>query len=117
VANPKTTNPRLNEIMESVRKSEGAITEARRKLGEKVRELSPGDRQSIRRVVDELFDFTEIILKTQREFTNSVLDTLLGDTTSKRAPAAKRVPAAKRAPAKPAAKRTTRKATRSVAAS
>lgn len=57
-------------------------------------------------VVDEAFDFTEKILKSQREFASSLLDDVLGTSSSKptRAP--------KRAPAKPAARRTVHKATK-----
>jgi len=92
-----------DEMMEFARKSEKAITEAGRKWGETLCELVPGDGQSVRKVVEQAFDFTEAILKNQREFANSVLDKVLGESSSKRAPSTKR------APMKPASGRTIRK--------
>lgn len=105
MATAKTTEPMREEILEFVHKSEATIAEAGHKLGERVSELVPDDGQSIRRVIDEAFDFTETILKNQREFANSLLDKVFGKPT-------KRSPAAKRAPTKSAAKRSTRKSTR-----
>jgi hypothetical protein len=90
---PKTTDPMRDEILDFVRKSEETITEAGRKLGKTVCELVPGEAQSIRKAVDEAFDFTETILKSQREFADSLLDKVLGVPSSRRAPAAKRPPA------------------------
>ena len=113
MAIPKRTDSIRDEIMEFARKSEETISEAGRKLGERARELVPGDGQSIRRVVDQAFDFTETILKSQREFANSLLDTLYDDNTSTPAPAARRAPTARRTTTK-ATKAT--KATRPVSA-
>jgi hypothetical protein len=73
-------------------------------LGERVSELVPDDGQSIRKVIDEAFDFTETILKNQREFANAMLDRVFGKPT-KRAPAA-------RVPAKSAAKGSSRTSTK-----
>ena len=106
MATTKQSEPVRAEILEFVRKTEETIAEGGRKLSESVCDLVPGDRDSIRKVVDEAFDFSEAILKSQREFAHSLLDTVLGE------PSGKRTPAAKRAPAKPAAKRTASKTTK-----
>lgn len=79
----KETEPMSEEILEFVRKTEETITEAGRKLGETVCDLVPGDGQGIRRVVDEAFGFTETILRSQREFARSLLDSVLGEPSSK----------------------------------
>jgi mannitol-1-phosphate/altronate dehydrogenase len=70
-------------------------------------DLVPGDGESIRKVVEDAFDLTETVLKNQREFANSVLDRILGESTSKQASTARRSPtkrAAKRTAHKSAAK-------------
>ena len=103
MATAKTTEPMREEILEFVQKSEETIAEAGHKLGERVSELVPDDGESIRRVIDEAFDFTETILKNQRALANSLLDKVFGEPT-------------KRAPAKPAAKRTTHKVKRQAGA-
>jgi hypothetical protein len=93
----KASDPVGDQVLEFVRKSEETITEATRRWTETLRELAPGDGESIRRVVDGAFDFTERVMKNQREFANSMLDTLLGEPARKRAPAAKRATTSKRA--------------------
>jgi hypothetical protein len=105
MARAKTTEPMREEILEFIQKSEEAIAEAGRRLGERVSELVPDDGQSIRKVIDEAFDFTETVLKNQREFANAMLDRVLGKP-------AKRVTATKRAPAKSAGKRPARRPTK-----
>lgn len=106
MATTKQSEPMCEEILEFVRKTEETITEAGRKLGDTVCDLVPSDGDSIRKVVDEAFDCTEKILKSQREFASSLLDDILGTSSSKptRAP--------KRAAAKPAAPRTVHKTTK-----
>lgn len=98
MASPKTTEPMRDDILEFVRKSEETITEASRKWGETLCDLVPGEGANLRKIVDDAFDFTDTVLKNQREFAHSVLDRLLGPTTPKRA--------STRGPAKAAAKRT-----------
>jgi hypothetical protein len=93
----KASDPVGDQVLEFVRKSEETITEATRRWTETLRELAPGDGASIRRVVDGAFDFTERVMKNQREFANSMLDTLLGEPARKRAPAAKRATTSKQA--------------------
>lgn len=93
----KTSDPVGDQVLEFVRKSEETITEATRRLTETLRELAPGDGESVRRVVDGAFDLTERIVKNQREFANSMLDTLLGQPARKRAPATKPAATSKRA--------------------
>jgi hypothetical protein len=102
MARAKTTEPMREEIRAFVQKSEATIAEAGRKLGERVAELVPDDGQSIRRVIDEAFDFTETVVKNQREFANAMLDKILGKP-------AKRVTSTRRAPAKSAGKQPARK--------
>lgn len=121
MATTKKQNAQMREeILEFVRKTEDSVVEAGRKLSDAARDLVPGDGESIRRILDEAFDFAETILRSQRELASSLLDDVLGTpgrkrVTAKRAPAkraaAKRSPA-KRSPAKPAAKRAPRKTTK-----
>lgn len=99
MAASKPSDTVRDEVLEFVRKSEETITEASRRWTESLlRELVPGNGEGVRKVVDEAFDFTERILKNQRELASSVLDTLLGPPPPKRAPA-KRASATKRAAA------------------
>jgi hypothetical protein len=118
MTNPKTTEattePMREEVMEFVRKSEETIADAGRSFGENLLDLVPGDGESIRKVVDEAFDFMETVLKNQRELAHSVLDRVLGESTAKRRPS-KRSPA-KSEPAKPIVSRPARRATGRVGA-
>jgi hypothetical protein len=93
----KTSDPAGDQVLDFVRKSEETITEATKRWTETLRELVPGDGESIRRVVDGAFDFTERVVKNQREFANSMFDTLLGEPARKHAPATKRAATSKRA--------------------
>lgn len=95
----KTTDQVRDEVLDFVRKSEETITDASRRWLETLRELVPGDGEGIRRVIDDTFEFTERVLKNQRELAGSVLDALVGEPSTKRPPAAKRAPATKRAAA------------------
>jgi hypothetical protein len=92
----KTSDPVGDQVLDFVRKSEETITEATRRWTEALRERVPGDGESIRKIVDDGFDLTERIVKNQREFANSMLDTLLGEPPRKRATAKKRAATAKR---------------------
>ena len=90
-----------DEVRELVRKSEQAFVEAGERWTETFRDLVPGDGARVRKIVDDAFDFTERVLKSQREFATSVLDAVLGEEAK---PVAK--PAPKRAaPKRPANKR------------
>ena len=106
----KPREPMREEILDFVRKTEETITEAGRKLGDTVCDLVPNDGDTIRKVVDEAFDFTEKILKSQRDFASSLLDDVLGKSSSGPTRSPKRV-----AP-KPAARRTVHKTTKHVGA-
>jgi hypothetical protein len=93
----KTSDPVGDQVLEFVRKSEETTTEATRRLTETLRELVPDDGEGIRRVVDGAFDFTERVVKNQREFGKSMLDTLLREPARKRAPATRPAATSKRA--------------------
>jgi hypothetical protein len=95
MASSKATETMRDEIMEFFRKSEAALTEAGHKWREALSELVPDDGQSIRKVVDQAFDFTETFVKSQREYANSVLERVLKEKPKPK-------PAARRGPAKPA---------------
>lgn len=116
MATTKQTEPVREEILEFVRKTEETVTEAGRKLGETVCDLMPNDGDGIRKVVDEAFDLTETILKSQRDFATSLLDSILGAPSPKRRQAAKPKATQPKATTpkatKPAAKRPARKVTK-----
>jgi hypothetical protein len=94
---PKTTDPIRDEVRDFVRKSEEALVDARERWSETLRDLVPEDGARVRKVVEDAFDFTEKLLKNQREFAHSVLDAVLGEATPKRTPAPKRAATSKRA--------------------
>ena len=79
--------PLHTDILDFVRKTEKAITDTGRKLGEAASELVPGDGGAVGKIVDQTFDFTEMVLDGQREFAASLIDTALGDKDKKSAQA------------------------------
>ena len=61
------------EVFAFVRKSEEAALEAARKWAKAVRESAPVEMPMVRDLVNGVFDFTEEILRIQREFAHNVL--------------------------------------------
>lgn len=118
MANVRRGGAVQDEILDYVRKSEESIIDAGRKWTDSIAELVPGDARGMRKLVDDAFDLTEAILKTQRQFVHSVLDALRRfEVPGREVPAAKpkaaapRKPATRRAPArKPSGTRRTRAA-------
>ena len=82
-----------DEIVGFIKKSEDAMSEAGHRWSDMLHDFVPGDGESVRQAVGEVFDYMDRILKAQREFANSVLDPVLKAgappaRTSKKAPAA-----------------------------
>ena len=61
------------DVFELVRKAEDSAVEAGRKWAKAVGELVPLELPAMRRVVKEAFDFTDEMLKLQRQFVYNVL--------------------------------------------
>lgn len=79
--------PLHTEILDFVWKTEKAISDTGRKLGEAACEFVPGDGGAVGKLVDQTFDFTDSIFDSQRDFTASLFDKALGDKDKKRAAA------------------------------
>jgi hypothetical protein len=106
----RTPDPISDHVRQFADKGEQALTDARERWAETLRDLVPGDGDRVRKVVDDAFDFTEKLLESQRELAKAVLDAVLGET-AKPAPLAKQAPAAKRAAPSKRAPSTKRAAT------
>lgn len=61
------------DVFELVRKAEDGAMEAGRKWAQAVGELVPLELPAMRQVVKEAFDFTDEVLKLQRQFAYNVL--------------------------------------------
>lgn len=64
------------QVLDLVRRSQDAMVEAGRSFAENATSIVPGDTSQIEKLIDNAFDFTEKVIKTQREFTKSVVDTV-----------------------------------------
>ena len=86
----------LDEVFDVVRKSEEAVLEATRKWVHATGELMPVELPVLRDVMHRLLDFTEEMLKVQREFAHNMLEavrnvelpTMAPMTTTRMAPPA-----------------------------
>jgi hypothetical protein len=61
------------DLVEFVRKAEESALDAGRKWAKSVGELVPLEVPAVRQVVKEVFDYTEEVLKLQRQFAFNVL--------------------------------------------
>ncbi len=64
------------QMLDLVRRSQDAMVEAGRSFADNATSIVPGDTSQIEKLIDNAFDFTEKVMKTQREFTKSVFDTV-----------------------------------------
>lgn len=69
------------QLLEIVRRSQDAMIEASRSFADNATSIVPGDTSQIEKLIDSAFDFTDKVIKTQREFTKSVLDTVTNTVT------------------------------------
>jgi hypothetical protein len=67
------TEEREKELFEMVRRSEESVVEAGRKWAKAVGDAMPMDMPIMRELVKGAFDFTEEVLKAQREFVHAML--------------------------------------------
>lgn len=81
---------------ELARKGEAALAEASKKLGDALGERVPVEHDRLMKAVDDAFDAVEVMVKNQRAFAHTVIDSVF-------APLAP--PPKKPAPKKPAAKK------------
>lgn len=69
--------PDINELQDQVfdlvRRSQEAMLDAGRAFTDSIRNLAPGELEQVDRLIDDAFEFTERVLKTQREFAKSVV--------------------------------------------
>lgn len=84
------------DVLELVRKAEDGAMEAGRKWAKAVGELVPLELPAMRQVVKEAFDFTDEVLKLQRQFAYNVLEAV------STLPKARMAPHTARGPARPA---------------
>lgn len=61
------------DVLEMVGKAEDSAMEAGRKWAQAVWEMVPIEMPAVRRLVKETFDFTDEVLKLQRQFAHNVL--------------------------------------------
>lgn len=67
------TEEREKELFEMVRRSEESVLEAGRKWTKSVGDALPMDMPVMRELVKGAFDFTEEVLRAQREFAHAML--------------------------------------------
>jgi len=69
--------PDLNELQDQVfdlvRRSQEAMIDASRSFTDSIRSLAPGEIEQLDKLIDDAFEFTERVLRTQREFARSVV--------------------------------------------
>ncbi|MEJ5254869.1 MAG: hypothetical protein WHS89_05920 [Acidimicrobiales bacterium] len=65
-----------DQVFELVRRSQEAILDAGRSFADNLSSVAPGDREAIDRLLDDAFDFTERVLRTQRELAKSVVQAI-----------------------------------------
>lgn len=106
MAQRKATPEKLrDDISELVRKNEEMIVAASRRWADSMCDVVPTTQQGLRKLVDDVFDYTETLLKNQRELARSVIDAIVDGEArprSKRAPS-KAKKATRPAPRKPKA--------------
>lgn len=73
MANLRETDRLGEEVFGFVRKSEESLLEAGRKWAKTIGELVPVEVPAVRELVKGIFDFTEEVLKVQREFAHNLL--------------------------------------------
>ena len=64
------------QIFELVKKSQEAMIDASRVFTDRVSAMTPGDFEQLDDLIDNAFDMTERVLKSQREFAKNVVDTV-----------------------------------------
>lgn len=69
-----------DQVFELVRRSQEAILDAGRSFADNLSSVAPGDHEAIDRLLDDAFDFTERVLKTQRDFAKSVVQAVTAVT-------------------------------------
>ncbi|WP_334144123.1 hypothetical protein [Rhabdothermincola sp.] len=70
-----------DQVFELVRRSQEAILDAGRSFADNLASVAPGDREAIDKLLDDAFEFTERVLKTQRELAKSVVQAVTGPLT------------------------------------
>jgi hypothetical protein len=72
-----------NQVFELVRNSQEAILDAGRSFADNLTAMAPGDTQAVDKLLDDAFEFTEKVLRTQRDFAKSVVQAVTrGDEAS-----------------------------------
>jgi hypothetical protein len=61
------------QVFELVRRSQEAVLDAGRLFSDSLSALAPGDTEAVDKLLDDAFDFTAKVLKTQRDFAKSVV--------------------------------------------
>jgi hypothetical protein len=70
-----------NQVFELVRRSQEAILDAGRSFADNVTTMAPGDSEAIDKLLDDSFEFTEKVLKSQRDFAKSVVKAVTSPVT------------------------------------
>lgn len=70
-----------DQVFDLVRRSQEAILDAGRSFADSATTVAPADTDQIDKLIDNAFDFTEKVLKTQREFAKSVVDAVTSPVT------------------------------------
>lgn len=65
-----------DQIFDMVRRSQEVILDASRNFVDGAKELAPGDKEQVDKLIDNAFDLTERILQAQRDFAKTVLDSV-----------------------------------------
>jgi hypothetical protein len=72
-----------NQVFELVRSSQEAVLDAGRSFADNLTAMAPGDTQAVDKLLDDAFEFTEKVLRTQRDFAKSVVQAVTrGDEAS-----------------------------------
>ncbi len=69
-------NKLQEQIFDLVKKSQDAMIDASRVFTDRVSAMAPGELSQLDDLIDNAFDMTERILKSQREFAKNMVDTV-----------------------------------------
>ncbi len=64
------------QIFELVKQSQEALVDASRAFTDRVSAMTPGDFEQLDDLIDNAFDMTERVLKSQREFAKNVVSSV-----------------------------------------
>jgi hypothetical protein len=79
------------QVFDLVRRSQEAVLDAGRSFADNLTSMAPSDSEAVDKLLDDAFEFTEKVLRTQRDFAKSVVQAItapIADSESSGTPGA-----------------------------